>query len=133
MGDLDSRFCVPIKGLAGQAALSILLCVSGGFQALYEYVVFALLLFFAVTGFSVFILRRKYPLAHREYRVWGYPLIPLIFIATTLAIFINTLITQPKKSLIGSLILAAGLPAYVFWRKKARGLALRSNPLEIHQ
>jgi len=64
--------------------------------------------------------------------VWGYPLIPLIFIATTLAIFINALITQPKKSLIGSLILAEGLPAYIFWRKKARGLALRSKPLEIH-
>ena len=64
--------------------------------------------------------------------MWGYPLIPLIFIATTLAIFINTLITQPKKSLIGSLILAAGLPAYIFRRNKARGLALRSKPLEIH-
>ena len=124
MGDLNSRFCVPTKGFVGQAVWSILLCISGGFQALYEYVVFALLLFFAATGFSVFILRRKYPLAHREYRVWGFPMIPLIFISTTLAIFINTLITQPKRSLIGTLVLAAGLPAYFFWRKRARSLPL---------
>lgn len=132
MGELNSRSCVPIKGFAGQAGWSILLCVSGGFQALYEYVVFALLLFFAATGASVIILRRKYPLAPREYKVWGYPLIPLVFIAVTLAIFVNTLITQPKKSLLGSLLLAAGWPAYVFWQKKARGLALRSSQRVTH-
>jgi basic amino acid/polyamine antiporter, APA family len=117
MGELDRRFSVPIKGFTGQAGWSIFLCLSGGFQALYEYVVFALLLFFAATGASVIILRRKYPAAPREYKVWGYPLVPLVFIATTLAIFVNTLITQPKKSLLGSLLLAAGGPAYVYWRK----------------
>lgn len=120
MGKLDRRAGVPIKGFAGQAVWAVLLCLSGGFQALYEYVVFALLLFFAATGASVIILRRKFPGAPRAYRVWGYPLVPLLFIAATLAIFINTLVTQPRKSLLGALLLAAGWPAYAFWRKRFR-------------
>jgi len=118
MGQLGARACVPVKGFAGQAVWSVLLCLTGGFRTLYEYVVFALLLFFAATGASVIILRVKAPAAPRPYRVWGYPLTPLIFILATLAIFINTVITQPAKSLLGSALLAAGWPAYAFWRAR---------------
>lgn len=120
MGQLDRRAGVPVKGFAGQAVWAVMLCLSGGFQALYEYVVFALLLFFAATGASVIILRQKVPRAPRPYRVWGYPLVPLLFIAATLAIFINTLVTQPRKSLLGALLLAAGWPAYALWRRRFR-------------
>jgi len=126
MGELGRRGAAPVKGFAGQAAWSGLLCVSGGFQALYEYVVFALLLFFAATGASVIILRRKHPGAPRDYRVWGYPLVPLFFIAAAAAIFVNTLVTQPRKSLLGAALLALGWPAYAFWRGKRR----RAGPAE---
>jgi len=92
------------------------LCLSGTFKSLIEYDIFALVLFFAMTGFAVIILRRRRPDAVRPYRAWGYPVLPTLFILANLAVFFNTLWTQPRQSLIGCGILAAGIPAYFFWR-----------------
>jgi APA family basic amino acid/polyamine antiporter len=120
MAYVHPRHRVPTKALYGQAAWSAILCLTGSYQGLYEYVVFAVLLFFAATGYSLIVLRRKQPDRPRPYRTWGYPFVPLFFIGISLVIFINTVISQPKKTLIGFIILAAGLPAYLYWNKKKR-------------
>ncbi|HMA53643.1 MAG TPA: amino acid transporter, partial [Acidobacteriota bacterium] len=90
---------------------------------LYEYMVFALLLFFAATGVAVFVLRRRAPATVRPYRTWGYPVVPLIFIAMSLAVFASIVASQPLKSLAGAGLLAAGLPVYLIWKGRGRRAA----------
>jgi APA family basic amino acid/polyamine antiporter len=119
MSHIHPRYHVPDKALLGQAVWSCLLCLTGTYQALYEYVVFALVIFFAATGFSVLVLRRKLPDRTRPYKVWGYPAIPLLFVLINIAIFFNTVMAQPVKSLIGLGIICLGIPAYIYWKRKS--------------
>jgi APA family basic amino acid/polyamine antiporter len=121
---IHPRYHVPSKALAGQAIWSAFLCLSGTYQDLYEYVVFALVIFFALTGLAVIILRFKHPEKRRPYRAWGYPVLPLVFVLINLAIFVNTVAAQPLKSLIGMLMIAIGIPAFLYWKKKANRKAL---------
>ncbi len=120
MGRLSPRYRVPANALRGQAVWSALLCLSGTYQALYEYMVFALLVFFAATGAAVIVLRRKAPGRPRPYRAWGYPVVPLVFVIMSLAVFLSIVVSQPLKSLGGALLLGAGFPAYVWWRSRNR-------------
>jgi APA family basic amino acid/polyamine antiporter len=119
MSHIHPRYRVPDKALLGQAVWSCLLCLTGTYQALYEYVVFALVIFFAATGFSVIVLRRKLPEKKRPYRAWGYPVIPVLFVLINIAIFFNTIMAQPVKSLIGLGIICLGIPAYLYWKRKS--------------
>ncbi len=121
MSYLHPRFRVPTVAILGQAIWSSLLCLSGTYQTLYEYVIFALVLFFAATGAAVLVLRKKQPEKERPYRAWGYPVLPLVFVLVNLAIFLNTIISQPFASAVGLAIITAGLPAYFFWKNKSRG------------
>jgi APA family basic amino acid/polyamine antiporter len=116
LASIHPRFRVPGRALAAQAAWSCILCLSGTFKTLIEYDVFALVLFFALTGLAVIVLRFRRPEAARPYRAWGYPVLPVVFILANLAVFLITLWMQPLQSLLGCLVLAAGIPAYFFWR-----------------
>jgi APA family basic amino acid/polyamine antiporter len=118
MAKLSPRWHVPGQALWGQAAWSVVLCLSGTYQALYEYMVFALLVFFAATGLAVIVLRRRRPDAQRPYRAWGYPIIPIVFVVICLSIFLNILLAQPLKSMAGLVLLGGGLPAYFLWRRR---------------
>jgi APA family basic amino acid/polyamine antiporter len=120
MSYVHPRYRVPSKALTGQAIWSCLLCLSGTYQDLYEFVVFALVIFFGATGAAVIVLRRKQPHLPRPYRTWGYPVVPVLFALINLLIFINTVVSEPRKSLLGLFLLALGIPAYIYWRKKAR-------------
>ena len=64
------------------------------------------------------VLRRTRPDAPRPYRVWGYPALPLVFVVTALAFVANTLVEKPWESGVGLALLALGLPAYLWWRRK---------------
>jgi APA family basic amino acid/polyamine antiporter len=116
MGRLGPRTRVPTGALWGQAAWSAALCLSGTYESLYEYMVFALLLFFAATGVAVFVLRRKAPGRPRPYRTWGFPVVPVVFIVMSLAVFASIVAEQPLRALAGTGLLAAGVPVYLIWR-----------------
>jgi len=118
MGRLSRAHRVPARALWGQAAWSGILCLSGTYQALYEYMVFALLLFFAATGLAVVVLRERLPAKARPYRTWGYPIVPILFVVICLAIFASLLVSQPLKSAAGLALLGAGLPAYFLWKRR---------------
>lgn len=120
MAYIHPRYRVPSKALVGQAIWSSLLCLSGTYKGLFEYVVFALVIFFALTGFAVIVLRFKQPDRKRPYKTWGYPVIPLFFVIINLAVFFNIVINQPLKSTIGLIMLGIGIPAFLYWKKKAR-------------
>ena len=117
---IHPKYRVPTKAIFWQAVWSSILCISGTFQALYEYVVFALVIFFAATGLAVIILRYKKPDIPRPYRAWGYPVLPLFFVLINFAVFVNTIWAQPFQSLIGLIILIAGIPAFLYWKSKEK-------------
>lgn len=114
---IHPRFRVPTKAILWQGIWASILCLSGTYQTLYEYVVFALVLFFAATGAAVFVLRTKRPSFPRPYKTWGYPVVPLVFVLINLIVFLNSIYSQPRESLIGLLIIIAGIPAFLYWKK----------------
>ncbi len=118
---IHPRYRVPTKAIVWQGIWSSLLCLSGTYQDLFEYVVFALVIFWAATGLAVIILRSKQPETPRPYKAWGYPVLPILFVLINLGVFLNTIWAQPRKSLIGLIILAAGIPAFLYWQSKESG------------
>ncbi len=118
---IHPRYRVPTKAIVWQGIWSSLLCLSGTYQDLFEYVVFALVIFWAATGLAVIILRSKRPGIPRPYKAWGYPVLPILFVLINLGVFLNTIWAQPRKSLIGLIILVAGIPAFLYWQSKERG------------
>jgi APA family basic amino acid/polyamine antiporter len=120
MSYIHPKYNVPTKAILWQAVWSSLLCFSGTYKDLFEYVVFALVIFFAGTGLAVIVLRFKRPKTPRPYKTWGYPVLPVFFVLINLAIFLNTVWAQPIKSLVGLTILAVGIPAFLYWKAKAR-------------
>ncbi len=111
----------PVPSLWAQTAWSIVLTVSGTYSQLYTYVIFASVLFHAMTAAAVFIFRRRLPDAPRPYRTWGYPVVPALFILACLLLIGNTLKESPVESLIGLGIVALGVPAYWMFRRSSRG------------
>lgn len=109
----------PHRSLWAQSAWAVLLTVSGTYEQLYTYVIFAAVLFHVLTGASVFVLRRTRPELPRPYRTWGYPVVPALFLLGSVLLVGNTLVERPVESLWGLGLVAAGVPAYVLWRRTA--------------
>jgi len=120
MSYVHPHYRVPTKAIVWQGIWSSLLCLSGTYQDLFEYVVFALVIFWAATGLAVIILRFKQPEISRPYKAWGYPFLPILFVLINLGVFLNTIWAQPLQSLIGLVILIAGIPAFLYWQSKQR-------------
>src|SRR3989449_268206 len=106
--------------VAFSALWSMVLAVSGTFEQLFTYVVFASWIFAALAAASVFVLRRRRPDAPRPFRVPGYPVTPALFIAAAAAIVGNTIVARPVQALIGLGIVATGVPAYFVWKHRPR-------------
>ena len=109
---------VPAFALWIQCAWASLLCLSGTYSALLDYVIFVSLLFWAITAIGIFILRIKEPNLPRPYRVWGYPILPALFIFLCLSICSILLITKTENSGRGLLILLIGIPFYFLLKKR---------------
>ena len=116
---VHSRFGTPALAVAVSAGWAALLAISGTFEQLFTYVVFASWMFAALAAASVFVLRRRRPDALRPFRVPGYPVTPALFIAAAAAIVLNTIWARPLQALIGLGIVATGVPAYFAWRRVA--------------
>lgn len=109
---------VPQWALWAQCAWASILCLSGKYGLLLDYVVFITVLFYVLTIIGVFRLRRSRPNAERPYKAFGYPIIPAlyIFIATVMAI--GLIYAKPVTSLVGLGIALAGIPIYYFYKGK---------------
>jgi APA family basic amino acid/polyamine antiporter len=114
------RFQTPSFAIVVQAVIMSLLCLSGRYDQLYTYATFAVILAYTATGICLFVFRRTRPQAPRPYRCWGYPVVPAIFVATSALLAVNTVVQQPKETLSGLAILAAGLPVYFWMRSGAK-------------
>src|SRR5262249_23979604 len=112
-------FLPPAFAVAVQGIWMSVLCLSGRYDELYTYATFAVILAYTATGLSLLVFRRRHPEWPRPYRCWGYPTIPLLFIATSFALAINTVREQPRETLACLAILLLGVPVYFGMR--ARG------------
>jgi APA family basic amino acid/polyamine antiporter len=119
MGEVSARGRVPVWAIIFQGAWACVLALSGTFDQLTVYSIFALWVFFGVTAAAVFVLRRKMPDAPRPYRVLGYPVVPLVFIAVAAWLVVNTIRTSPVESSVGLALIALGVPVY-FRRSRRR-------------
>jgi len=108
---------VPATGLMIQAAWAALLCLSGTYGQLLDYVVFAVLIFYSLTIGGIFLLRKNRPEAERPYRAFGYPILPLAYILLAATIMIILLIFKPEYTWPGLIIVIIGIPVYFLWRK----------------
>jgi basic amino acid/polyamine antiporter, APA family len=108
---------VPGFAIVVQGIWSVLLCLSGTYGNLLDYVIFAVLLFFTLTILAIFILRKKRPDIPRPYKAFGYPVIPAIYILVTFAIMVILLIYKPDYTFPGLGIVILGIPVFYIWRK----------------
>jgi APA family basic amino acid/polyamine antiporter len=116
-GGVHPRFRTPAFAIVIQAIWTSLLCFSGRYDQLYTYAIFAVILAYAGTGVALLIFRRRLPDLPRPYRCTGYPVVPIIFVVTSLALAANTIREQPRETLAGIGILLLGLPVY-FWMRR---------------
>ena len=113
-----NRHNVPGNSLLWQGIWASVLVLSGTFDQLTDMLIFAVYIFYGATAMGVFILRRRMPDAHRPYKVWGYPVVPAIFVLFCVGLFCNTIITRPREAAIGLILILLGIPVYFLLRKK---------------
>ncbi|MBA3343461.1 MAG: amino acid permease [Gemmatimonadaceae bacterium] len=114
-----NRNHVPATALIVQAIWTSLLCLTGTYGQLLDYVIFAALIFYALTTIGLFILRSKRPDAERPYRAIGYPVLPALYIvlASTVAVILLIAEKTRAQAISGLVLVAIGIPVYFVWRK----------------
>lgn len=124
VGQLNSRG-VPAAGLLLQGAWSIALIFSGTYSELLDYVIFAALLFYVLTVIGLFILRYKHPDMERPYRVFGYPVVPAIYVTLCAVIMVDLLIVKPVYTWPGLILVLTGVPVYFLWKLASGGPSVK--------
>lgn len=118
LAEVSPRFGTPAVAIVTSSVWGMVLAATGTFNQLLTYVVFMGWVFFAIAAMAIFTYRKREPNAHRPFRTPGYPVTPILFIASALAIVINTLVTQPVRGFIGLGGVALGIPIYYVWRSR---------------
>jgi APA family basic amino acid/polyamine antiporter len=118
VGTLNERR-VPAAGLIVQSVWTALLCLTGSYGQLLNYVIFAALVFYALTTIGLFILRAKRPDAERPYRAVGYPVLPAVYIALTTLVMLLILLSPSTRqdAFLGLVLVLIGIPIYFLWRR----------------
>ena len=115
-GHLGAKSNVPVWGTIAQGVWSAVLCLTGKYGDLLDYVIFAALLFYALTVAGIFVLRRKRPELPRPYRAWGYPVVPALYVILCCGIMGVLLVKKPMYTWPGLGIVLSGVPVYFLWR-----------------
>jgi APA family basic amino acid/polyamine antiporter len=127
LAEVQPRFLTPGNALVVQAVLScILLLVVSRFQQLFSIAIFAEWLFYMIAASTIFIFRRRLPNAPRAYRAWGYPVVPAIFIAAAALLLYSTFIENLRRSLVGSAVILAGIPVFLYFNSKLKHQKIQS-------
>lgn len=117
---VSPRTHIPLISLIVQAAWSAILALSGTYDQLTDYAIFAFWLFYGLVTGAVFVFRRRLPNEDRPYKTWGYPLVPALFVLVTIWLILTTIKNAPVQSLIGLVIIALGLPVYWYFARRLR-------------
>jgi APA family basic amino acid/polyamine antiporter len=114
---LHPEWKTPVRSLAVQGVWSSVLCLSGSYGQLLDYVVFAVLIFYAATIVGLFVLRVRRPDAARPYRALGYPVLPALYVMVALGIAGVLLAHKPEFTWPGLALVLTGVPVYFAWRR----------------
>ena len=116
LANLSATSSVPVNAIWFQGIWACVLALSGTFDQITTSVIFAVWVFTALVGSSLFVLRRKLPAAPRRYRTPGYPVVSALFVLVALWLVVNTLRASPVESTVGLFFIALGLPFYFYFR-----------------
>jgi APA family basic amino acid/polyamine antiporter len=116
-GAIHPRFGTPHRAIVAQAVWSSILVATGSFRVLFTRVVYTEWIFFGLLAVALFVLRRRVNYAP-VYRIWGFPVVPAVFIVACAAIVMNQIISAPLESAFGLGLVAAGIPVYYLWGRK---------------
>ena len=120
IGRVNPRHHTPGISILALCAWSALLVLSGRYEQLFTYVIFASWILYGMTAAAVVVLRIKRAELHRPYRTVGYPFVPVLFVAVALALIVSTLLDSPRESFMGIALILVGLPFYFYWKRKGR-------------
>jgi APA family basic amino acid/polyamine antiporter len=120
LAKIDGRFGTPSFAIVSLAIWSAVLAVTGTFEQLLTYVVFVGWIFYGLGALAIFAYRRRQPKAVRPFRTPGYPLSPILFVASAALLVVNTLATQPLRAAIGLSAVLLGTPAFYLWRSRLK-------------
>ena len=118
---------VPANSLTMQCIWACLLCFTGTYGDLLNYIMFAVMLFYILTISGLFVLRVKKPEMERPYKAFGYPIIPAVYILLASMVALNMLIYQSKFSIYGLIIILSGIPIYYFIKKNDKAGESKMN------
>jgi len=123
VGKLHPRYKTPAAGLLVQAAWTTVLCISGSYSQLLDYIIFAVLVFYILTILGLFVLRFKKPDAARPYKALGYPILPALYIFLAGWICVVLLRYKPQYTWPGLVLVLLGIPVYFFWSRRSMNQA----------
>jgi basic amino acid/polyamine antiporter, APA family len=118
-GKVHPKYLTPKNALIVQGIWTCILCLSGTYGQLLDYIIFAVLVFYILTIGGLFVLRRTKPEAERPYRAIGYPVLPAIYIVMALFIDIVLLLYKPQYTWPGLIIVLLGIPVYFVWSRRS--------------
>ncbi|MDD5543218.1 MAG: amino acid permease [Acidobacteriia bacterium] len=118
-GSIHPKYRTPASAIVLQAIWSCVLVATGTYRSLFTRVVYTEWMFFGLMAVGLLILRRR-PAVVREYSVWGYPIVPILFAIFSFVIVINQMISSPRESAVGLGLVLAGLPVYFFWVRRSK-------------
>jgi APA family basic amino acid/polyamine antiporter len=118
VGKLHPQFKTPVAALLIQCVWTVVLCVSGSYGQLLDYIIFAELVFYVLTIAGLFVLRANKPNADRPYKAWGYPVLPALYIVMAVWIGIVLLRYKPQYTWPGLVLVLIGIPVYLFWNSR---------------
>jgi APA family basic amino acid/polyamine antiporter len=116
---LHPQYKTPFVSLMVQMIWTCILCISGSYGQLLDYIIFAVLVFYILTIIGLFVLRRTHPDAERPYKAVGYPVLPAIYIVVALFIDVVLLRYKPQFTWPGLIIVLLGIPVYYLWTQRS--------------
>ena len=118
IGRVNRQYHTPGMSILAVSGWAALLVLSGKYDDLFNFVIFASWILYGMTGAAVLVLRKKRPDLNRPYRTIGYPLVPVLFILGAMILIVYTAVNRPRESFLGIAIILAGLPFYAYWKKR---------------
>jgi basic amino acid/polyamine antiporter, APA family len=118
VGRVHPQYRTPGVSILALCAWSCLLVLSGRYEQLFTYVIFASWILYAMATASVIVLRKKRQELARPYRTLGYPVMPVLFCIVAVGLLVSTLFQSPRESLLGVALILCGVPLYFHWRRR---------------
>jgi APA family basic amino acid/polyamine antiporter len=119
VGKIHQRYRTPHRAIMVQAVWASILVATGSYRVLFTRVIFTGWIFYGLMAIGLFKLRRCQDIK-REYKIWGYPFVPAIFVVAAFSIVINQIVANPGESLVGLTIVFVGFPVYYLWFREKK-------------